>query len=325
MELRHLRYFVCVADELSFTRAARRLRVAQPALSRQVRQLEEELGVKLLERDSRGVRLTGAGRAFRAEAGALIEQSEQAVRVARASGSLAASPLRIGYIWGLFHSLVPPLIEAFRRNAPATPVHLFDLAPLDQARGLLEGRLDAGFIGFAQEADGAGLCKRRVGSSEFVAALPRGHRAARQSRVELASLANDFFLGISEETYPGASRHVQDACRKAGFRPRTVQMVERGFTILGLVASGAGVALLPESLKAMPHAGVIFKPLAAPPVADLFLAWKPGTPAGALAEFIRGLEPESGQEAALLDGVKSPHHPYTKATLAGVRKAIWQK
>jgi DNA-binding transcriptional LysR family regulator len=289
MELRHLRYFICVADELNFTRAARRLHVAQPALSRQVRQLEDELGVTLLVRDSRGVSLTEAGRAFRVEAGALIEQSEQAVRVARQTGTVVSGPLRLGYIWGLFHSLVPPLIEKFRNEAPSTSVHLFDLAPLEQARELLEGRLDAGFIGFAQEADGAGLSKRKIASCEFVAALPKTHRAARGRKVELASLANDFFLGISEDTYPGASRHVQEACGRAGFRPKIVQMVERGFTILGLVAGGSGVALLPQSLKAMPHPGVVFRPLAESSPADLFLAWKPQPPTGALDRFLKVL------------------------------------
>lgn len=287
MELRHLRYFVCVAKELNFTQAARRLRVAQPALSRQVRQLEAELGVQLLERDSHGVRLTEAGRAFQIEAGALLAQSEQAVRVARQTGQRGSSPLRLGYVWGLFHSLVPPLIEQFRRHAPSTPVHLFDLAPLEQTRQLLAGELDAGFIGFAQQADEAGLSKRRISSCEFVAALPKGHPAARKSKIELASLANDFFLGISEETYPDASHHVQEACRRAGFRPKVLQMVERGFTILGLVAGGGGVALLPKSLKEMPHSGVVFKALADPPVADLFLAWKPQTPSPAMAEFLK--------------------------------------
>jgi LysR family transcriptional regulator, benzoate and cis,cis-muconate-responsive activator of ben and cat genes len=289
MELRHLRYFVCVATELNFTQAARRLRVAQPALSRQVRQLEAELGVQLLERDSHGVRLTAAGRAFQIEAGALLAQSEQAVRVARQTGKLGSRPLRLGYVWGLFHSLVPPLIEQFRRQAPSTPVHLFDLAPSEQSRELLSGELDAGFIGFAQEADGAGLCKRKISSCEFIAALPKGHHAARKSAVELGSLANDFFLGISEETYPDASHHVQEACRRAGFRPKVLQMVERGFTILGLVAGGGGVAILPKSLKAMPHAGVVFRPLTDPPITDLFLAWKPQTPSPLLAEFLKVL------------------------------------
>jgi len=252
MELRHLRYFAAVAGELNFTRAAQKLRVAQPALSRQIRQLEDELGVVLLDRTRHAVTLTTAGRAFLAETRAVLEQSEQAIRVARKSGEPTAQ-LNLGYIWGLFHSFVPPLLERFRGRFPETAVHLFDLAPLAQARAILEGQIDAGFIGFAHEANSAGLSKRKVGSSTFVAALSRNHRAARKSVVSLASLADDFFLGISAETFPGASRYVTDACIRAGFRPKFLQMVERGYTILGLVAGDCGVALLPESLKALPH------------------------------------------------------------------------
>lgn len=289
MELRHLRYFAAVAGELNFTRAAQKLHVAQPALSRQIRQLEDELGVKLLERTRPGVQLTKPGHAFLAETRAILAQSEQAIRVARKSGEPGNAQLNLGYIWGLFHSFVPPVLERFRRRSPETAVHLFDLAPLVQARAILEGRLDAGFIGFAHEASCAGLSRRKVGSCAFVAALPKEHRAARKSIVQLASLADDFFLGISAETFPGASRYVTDACVRAGFRPKILQMVERGYTILGLVAGHCGVALLPESLKALPHPGIIFRPLADPPVADLFLAWRANSTPAVLDEFLAAL------------------------------------
>jgi DNA-binding transcriptional LysR family regulator len=286
MELRHLRYFAAVAGELNFTRAAQKLHMAQPALSRQIRQLEDELGVALLERTRHSVQLTKAGRAFLAETQAVLQQSEQAIRVARKTSEAGAAQLNLGYIWGLFHSIVPPLLERFRGRFPETAVHLFDLAPLAQARAILEGRLDAGFIGFAHEANSAGLSKRKVGSCAFVAALPKNHRAVRKSVVPLASLADDFFLGISTETFPGASRHVTDACIRAGFRPKILQMVERGYTILGLVAGDCGVALLPESLKALPHPGIVFRPLADPPVADLFVAWRAKSSPPVLTEFL---------------------------------------
>jgi DNA-binding transcriptional LysR family regulator len=289
MELRHLRYFAAVAGELNFTRAAQKLHVAQPALSRQIRQLEDELGVRLLDRTRRGVQLTKAGAAFLAEAQALLRQSEEAIRVARKTGEPGGAQLNVGYIWGLFHSLAPPVLERFRRRSPETAVHLFDLAPLAQARAILEGRLDAGFIGFAHEANCAGLSKRKIGSCAFVAALPKDHRAARKSVVPLASLADDFFLGISAETFPGASRHVTDACARAGFRPKILQMVERGYTILGLVAGHCGVALLPESLKALPHPGIVFRPLADAPAADLYLAWRAKSKQPALQEFLAAL------------------------------------
>ena len=286
MELRHLRYFVGVASELSFTRAAQKLHVAQPALSRQIRQLEDELGTRLLDRKRNGVELTPAGRAFLAEAASLLRQSEQAARAARQAGQGNGEPLRLGYIWGLFHSYVPAVLQSFRLRAPETAVHLFDLPPLEQARMINEGALDAGFIGFADEADSAGLLKRRIGRCEFVAALPRGHRAGRKSRIPLASLAGEFFLGISTDTYPGAAHCVTAACRRAGFRPKILQTVERGYTILGLVAGNCGVALVPESLKALPHPGIVFRQLAEPPTADMFLAWRKGAAHPALPRFL---------------------------------------
>ena len=270
--------------------------MAQPALSRQIRQLEEELGARLLERDHHGVRLTTAGRAFRAEAAEVLRQSEQAIRVVRQSGEAGAGQLNVAYIWGLFHSLVPPIIEQFRRQSPATAVHLFDLPPMEQAKGLTEGRLDAAFIGFAEEAKQAGLATTRVGTCCFVAALPEDHPAARGSRVQLKRLAGEMFLGISEQTYPGASRYVMDACGRAGFRPRILQMVERGYTILGLVAARCGVALVPESLEALPHEGMVFRPLAEPVVADLYLAWKPKLMPPLLARFLCAVK-ESIQRA----------------------------
>ena len=288
MELRHLRYFVAVASELNFTRAAQKLRVAQPALSRQIRQLEDELGVRLLERNHHAVRLTDAGKAFRTEAAALLKQSEQAVRVARQSNEPGAAQLNIGYIWGLFHSIVPEIVARYRERAPQTAVNLFDLSPQQQTAALKDGRLDAGFIGF--EPDTAGFQRRKVGSCRFVAVLPKNHAAGRKSTVRLASLADEFFLGISDETYPTASRYVTQACEQAGFRPRFVQMVERGYSILGLVAAKCGVALVPESLKAMPHPGVVFRPVTDPLTADLYLAWRSDEVAVWLAGFLEVLE-----------------------------------
>lgn len=273
MELRHLRYFIGVAEALSFTKAAQVLRVAQPALSRQIRQLEAEVGVRLFERTRRGATLTPAGQAFLAESRALLTQSEQAVRVAQRTGADEAGRLDLGYVWGLFHTRVPEIVARFRRERPEVAVNLFDLTATEQAKALAEGRLDAGFIGFADEAEAAGLAKRKVGACRFVAALPANHPSARRGKVRLALLAQDWFITISEKNYPGASRHALEACEKAGFRPRILQAAERGHTILSLVAGGCGVALLPEPLRALPHPGVVFRPLEDPVSSDLFIAW----------------------------------------------------
>src|SRR6185503_8226360 len=144
MELRHLRYFVGVAEELNFTRAARKLRVAQPALSRQVQQLEDEVGVKLFDRNHRSVALTAAGKALLEEARALLAQSQRAIEVTQNTGRVAAGHLNIGYVWGLFHSLVPGHLAAFRTRHPQVTVNLLDITATAQAEALISGELDVG-------------------------------------------------------------------------------------------------------------------------------------------------------------------------------------
>lgn len=271
MELRQLRYFATVARELNFTRAAAKLHVAQPALSRQVKQLEEELGVALLLRDQRKVTLTAHGETFLVEAESILEQSERAVQKARGSGQKS---LNVGYVWGVFHSTVPQALLNFRKAEPALAVNLFDLSAAEQGRALASGKIDVGFIGLSFEAEAAQLDKHRVGSTHFVIALPETHPLVKARRVRLSSLQNEVFLLISDEHFPGASQVMLRACAEAGFKPRTLQVAERGHTILSLVAAGCGVALLPEPISALPHANVVFRPPADPVSADLFVAFR---------------------------------------------------
>jgi DNA-binding transcriptional LysR family regulator len=273
MELRHLRYFVGVAEELNFTRAARRLRVAQPALSRQIQQLEDEVGVKLFDRNHRSVALTAAGKALLEESRAVLAQTQRAIEVAQNTGRIAAGHLNIGYVWGLFHSLVPGHLAAFRTQHPQVTVNLLDITATAQAEALISGELDVGFIGFAYEADAARLAKKCIGTCDFIATLPENHPASRKGKVPLAALASDFFIAISKATYPGAARYIHDSCERAGFRPRILHIADRGFTIPGLVAANCGVALVPEPLRALPHPGVVFRPLEDPPRGELFVAW----------------------------------------------------
>jgi DNA-binding transcriptional LysR family regulator len=289
MELRHLRYFVAVAKNLSFTRAAADLRVAQPALSRQIRQLEDELGVRLLDRDRRSVSLTDAGRVFVDEAEKILRQSDDAVRAAKASRTTAAGHMNLGYVWGLFHTIAPAALAGLRLRQPGATVNLFDMTAAEQRRALADGAIDAGFIGFAEDARGKGLSGRKIGESELMLVLPADHPAARRNNVELKSLEQELFIAISETTYPSAAHCLDEACADAGFRPRTLQAAERGYTVLGLVAARCGVALLPESLRAMPHAGVVFRHLVQRPKRDLYVAWNRGRASplldGLLAQF----------------------------------------
>ena len=286
MEFRQLRYFCIVARELNFTRAAEKLRVAQPALSRQIRQLEEELGVRLFDRDKRRVELTPGGLAFLQEAEAILKQSERAMLMARSS----KGTLRLGYVWGLFHTIAPEILKRMRALAPDVSVHLLDLSAAQQSRALAANKLDAGFIGFAFEAESAHLEMKSVGETQFVIALPEHHPLARQRHIALRKLTSEVFLMISDESFPGASRIACEACGKSGFHPRALQTPERGHTILSLISAGCGIALLPETLSALPHPGVIFRPPVEPIHADLFLAWRPNADPGLLRPLIAATE-----------------------------------
>jgi DNA-binding transcriptional LysR family regulator len=181
--------------------------------------------------------------------------------------------------------MVPDLLARFRRDHPQVSVNLLDLTAMEQAEALSNGRIDAGFIGFAEEADRAGLSKQKVGNCQFLVALPRHHALARQKKIRLESLRDDFFIAISEKSYPAAAHVITNACQLAGFRPKVLQSAERGFTAIGLVAANCGVALLPEALHALPHQGVLFRPLTAPVEADLFLAWPDREPIDSLRSF----------------------------------------
>jgi DNA-binding transcriptional LysR family regulator len=256
MELRQLRYFVMVADDLNFTRAAARLHVAQPALSRQIKQLEDELGATLFHRNKRTVKLTSSGEAFLREARALLDQAERAFAHVRGD---SGRTLNVGYVWGLFHSTAPAALQRLRTASSGVTVNLFDMSASEQARGLIAGRLDFGFIGTAFEAETAGLEMKHIGRCEFNAVLPQNHKLARNRLIRLPSLSQELFMLISEDQFPGASRIMEHACEGAGFQPRVLQVADRGHTLLGMVAAGCGVALLPETLRALPHAGVVFR------------------------------------------------------------------
>jgi DNA-binding transcriptional LysR family regulator len=273
MELRHLRYFVGVAEDLNFTKASQRLRVAQPALSRQIRQLEDEVGSPLFIRDRKGVNLTKAGESFLRDARGILAQSDQALKSAQQSGKADGGTLNLGYVWGLFHSVVPAAVGRFRQQYPASVIHLLDLTATEQVSGLEKGSIDAGFIGFADEADTAGLQRKQIGECQFVVAIPERHSLAKTRKIDLASLAGELFLAISDDNYPGAAKWMREACARAGFRPRIVQAAGRGHILIGLVAAGCGMALIPQPLEALPHPGVVFRALNDSPAAGLYVAW----------------------------------------------------
>jgi DNA-binding transcriptional LysR family regulator len=260
-ELRVLRYFVAVAEELHFGRAAERVLVTQPALSRQIAELEEQLGVSLFTRTSRSVRLTDAGAALLVEARRTLAQAERAVEAARRAGRGEVGRVRVGFLVSACNSVLPPVVAQFQARYPAVTLDLEALLDGEQLRRLAEGEIDVGFVR-TPPADPA-LPSEVVLREPLAVALPTGHRLANARQLELRVLADEPFIlwprAEATENYDG----LLAACRAAGFSPRIALHLADGPAILGMVAAGLGVTILAHSYRVLGRQGVTFVPLPA--------------------------------------------------------------
>jgi DNA-binding transcriptional LysR family regulator len=290
MELRHLRYFVSVAEALSFTKAAERLHTAQPSLSRQIRDLEEELGVQLLNRTKQHVTLTDEGRSFLGDAKRLLALAAETVESVRRLHTGEVRVLNIGYVSNLFHDLLPRTLASFHQELPTVSVNLFDLSCGDQFRALDEGKLDLGFVGLHEPIARRGLEFRTVASYKTVVALPKDNPLTSKTTVELKALAPMFFIGMSEGSYPFYREWLTKTCRRAGFTPKVLQDVDLERTMIHAVATGLGVALVPEQLKRLEHENVVFRPLNPSVGTEGCVAWKNENPSAALKRFVQIVE-----------------------------------
>lgn len=293
MELRHLRYFLAVAEDLNFSRAAARLRVAQPALSRQIRDLEFELGVTLFSREAK-VALTDAGKSFLEDARKVVEQSHEAMRRAQQGHRLAQQRLRVGYEAALFQQIIANALQRFHQRLPQIALDLSEMNHAEQGRALAAGELDIGLLSLEHEAKRLKLPREPLLKYQVLIALPKTHPAARKTKVPLASLAGEMFVGISEKSFPGAWEIAVKACGAAGFRPKYLQSTEDAFAAISLVSAGCAVAFMPEPMKLLAPYNVVFRPLDPPLVLDGFVAWKRGTPSEAMKNFSQILKEVAG-------------------------------
>ena len=274
MELRHLRGFLAVAQELSFTRAAHRLHMAQPPLSHRIRELEAELGVQLFERCTRQVHLTQAGQTFLEGVQALLLQLDKAVQDCRQADRGEQGVLRVGYTGRASQLLLPRLVWAFRQRYPGVHLDIQGPHPTGMLRTLLlQEQLDVAlcFLPLRDER----IDTRAFMSSEFVLAIPAGHPLAEEAQVLLSAFAQEPFVG-----YPSNQgfhlRDVMDAaCRAAGFTPHVVHESETSQVLICHIVAGTGVSVIPQELQALEHlGGVVFKPLGPQaPRAEHGMAW----------------------------------------------------
>src|SRR5579864_1077307 len=290
MELRHLRYFVSVAEALSFTRAAEKLHTAQPSLTRQIKDLEEELGVRLLNRTKQQVTLTDEGRSFLADAKRLLALATETVESVRRLHSGEARSLNVGYVSNLFYDLLPKTLASFHQSFPTVSVNLFDLSCGEQFRALENGKLDLGFVGLHEPIARRGLEFQTVVSYKTVAALPTDNPLTRKVTVHLKDLASMFFIGMSESSYPGYRDWLTKTCRRAAFTPKVLQDVDLERTMIHSVAAGLGVALVPEQLRKLEHENVVFRPLNPTVATEGCVAWRNENPSVALQAYVRIVE-----------------------------------
>jgi LysR family transcriptional regulator, benzoate and cis,cis-muconate-responsive activator of ben and cat genes len=285
MELRHLRYFLAVADELHFGRAAARLHIAQPPLSRQIQQLEEELGFALFTRTARRVRLTDAGRAFHAEARSIVARVGEATEAARRVARGEAGALAVGFVASATYALLPRLYRRFRERHPGVALTLAELSTAEQVEALRAGHIQ---VGLARPPVGDDtLAVEPLDEEPLVVALPARHRLAAERDVPLRALAAEPFVLFPRRPRPGWIDFVLGACAAAGFRPIVAQEVLELSTTVTLVAAGIGVTLVPASAQALRLAGVTYRPLRAPsPRTRLVALSRADEPRAAVRHFL---------------------------------------
>ncbi len=286
MELRHLRYFVTVAEERNITRAAVRLRVAQPALSRQLSDLENEVGVKLLDRGRHGVQVTAAGREFQRRAKTILADAARAADAARIAGGAIAGRLALGFPTGLHLDHLSPVIRAFRETNPRAEFQFIHSLPSAQLKGLRDGSLDLAFVNLPGPLNGMNHCV--VWRVPFEVVLPENHRLARRKSLEFKDLTGEDFVFCTRESRPEFYDEFFRRCTNAGFRPQVAQEVG-GYptTMLALVGLGVGLSVLPHFERAEGIRGIVWRPLAKPKLwTDFAIVWPKKAASPLLLEFV---------------------------------------
>ena len=273
MELRHLRYFVTVAEELHFGRAALRLSIVQPSLSQQIRQLEDELGFPLLYRTKRYVELTDAGKVFLVEARHVLAQVQEAKRAAQRAYRGEVGRLVIGYISSSTYDLLPVMLRVYRERFPAVDVALRELTTPEQLRALEEENIQVGLLRLPISAP---LLNVEVVRREpIVCVLPEQHPLAIHERIEASLLANEPFVLQASQRGAGYYAQLMNLCLASGFSPNVIQEVTEMHTIVSLVAAGMGVSLVPLSSQNIRSQGVVYRELeGTPTLTEMAVAWR---------------------------------------------------
>jgi DNA-binding transcriptional LysR family regulator len=287
MELRHLRYFLAVAEELNFTRAAKSLNIAQPPLTRQIRLLEEEMGVALVDRSSYRIELTRAGAAFAGEIARILGELRLAVVHARRAARGAPGQVRVGFTESAsFNPLVTTAFRSFRAAHPGIEVSLEERQSVELCKGLREERIDVAFVRPPLKNQ-EGIALDILQEEDMLAVVPNTHRLARARLVDLRDLQNESFILYPRAVRPGLADAVVAACERAGFSPRVEQYAPQLSATINLVAASLGISIVPQSMRGLQPNAVAYLPLRGRPVqAQLGIAYRVGEACAPVLQFI---------------------------------------
>lgn len=297
METRHLRYFVAVAEERHFGRAAARLHMAQPPLSQQIRQLEEHLGTALFVRTTRRVELTPAGQVLLDRGRLLLKELEVLKSDVQQVGAGATGVLRVGFTGTATYRLMPFIVQSARRNLPGLRITVQgEMLTPQMETALEEGRLDVAVL--RPPIRSQVVAHKLLEQDQLVAALPADSPLAEKGTLDIAELAPQKFVGYP--THSVVSGIFLDACRRAGFKPKLVQEANETSTLLSLVSAGMGIALVPMTSRMFSFEGVVFRPLRNPPPVDLAVAWNRNNESALIQNFLTLFDSLPGSPPQLL-------------------------
>lgn len=287
MEFHQLRYFVAAAETMSMSRAAERVHVSQPALSRQVARLEDEIGVALFKRVRKRIQLTEAGAFFLTKARQLLCDAESGVQQLREQFGGERRTLRLGFIGPFLDDLVAPAVREFQQRHATSKVSLFDLPPSAQIDRLRQHELDAAILGNIEDHDRGHFTVKKLSDHRFAAVLPEGHPMAGRKSIKLAALKDADWVSLSNIFFPGRREFLAGHCRNAGFVPRIIAELDSLPLMLASVATTNSVGLIPGHARKLPHAGCVFVPLAAPAIiSELLLVLPKQSPTPEMAGLI---------------------------------------
>jgi DNA-binding transcriptional LysR family regulator len=275
MKFRHLEYFIAAAEELNFTHAADRLHVSQPPFSKQIQDLESELGVNLFQRERKGVALTAAGKAFLVDARGILEACDGAVKKAQRINRGELGALTVGHMAALTHDFLGQALELWQRISPGIVVDCIEMGPESQERALLDGRIEVGILVISDRPILELLRVQLLTEHPVTVALPKSHPQAGLSEIRLPALKEEPFIGLNR-MYPAYGDWLQRVCQQSGFSPRIVREADGAASALAFVAAGFGIALASQPIRKFPTRDVVFRDLWAPkPVRiPLGAAWK---------------------------------------------------